>query len=212
MASSPSRQGRHNQHNRQPSRDDFVTRMHTDALNTPTTLGGTIDISNVQIQGDSSSSESDFQRSRLSKAPSKVQPTHARSRSNPFPVLLDGTKKRPEGSTGQPRLQPDLDWGDDGRNMAGPSVAKHRQGGPSASRDFATGNCMTCSSLVRWPKDLTVFKCTICATINDLNPPGSEHSQGTFLGLRKDHKSQSASASHPGTIYGINIHTLQSKR
>lgn len=29
---------------------------------------------------------------------------------------------------------------------------------------------MTCGSLVRWPRELQVFRCVICATINDLQP------------------------------------------
>lgn len=35
-------------------------------------------------------------------------------------------------------------------------------------KDFASGNCMTCGALSRWPKGLKVFKCTLCVTINDL--------------------------------------------
>ncbi|ROV95163.1 hypothetical protein VSDG_05798 [Cytospora chrysosperma] len=39
---------------------------------------------------------------------------------------------------------------------------------PAGDKDFASGNCMTCGALSRWPKGLKVFKCTLCMTINDL--------------------------------------------
>ncbi len=54
---------------------------------------------------------------------------------------------------------------------AGPRQAlqsKHAE--TNTAKDFATGSCMTCGSLVRWPRELRVFKCTICLTINDLGP------------------------------------------
>jgi E3 ubiquitin-protein ligase HECTD2 len=51
-----------------------------------------------------------------------------------------------------------------------PSMRGHRNGSSIGSRDFATGRCMTCGSLVRWPRELQMFRCTICMTINDLQP------------------------------------------
>lgn len=48
---------------------------------------------------------------------------------------------------------------------AGPSKVNGR---PTANKDFASGNCMTCGAMSRWPKGLKVFKCTLCMTINDL--------------------------------------------
>ncbi|KAH0544830.1 hypothetical protein FGG08_001059 [Glutinoglossum americanum] len=50
---------------------------------------------------------------------------------------------------------------------------KHDQGKARQSGseiDLVAGNCMTCDSLVRWPRELNVFRCTICLTINDLKP------------------------------------------
>lgn len=75
--------------------------------------------------------------------------------------------------------------------MAGPSVAnpKHKRH-QAGSKDFATGNCMTCGSLMRWPKDLKVFKCTICATINDLATSGRDSTNLGFGGKRRDGASQ----------------------
>ena len=39
-----------------------------------------------------------------------------------------------------------------------------------AGEEFVTGRCMTCASLMRWPREHTVFRCTICMTVNDLVP------------------------------------------
>lgn len=39
---------------------------------------------------------------------------------------------------------------------------------PMVDKDYMSGTCMTCGALSRWPKGLTVFKCTLCVTINDL--------------------------------------------
>lgn len=50
----------------------------------------------------------------------------------------------------------------------------HRHGSSPGSRDFNTGRCMTCGSLVRWPKDLQLFKCSICLTINSTSASSSQ--------------------------------------
>ena len=39
-----------------------------------------------------------------------------------------------------------------------------------AEKHLVTGRCITCDSLVRWPKHLNVFRCTVCLMINDLKP------------------------------------------
>ncbi|KAF8454519.1 hypothetical protein BGX38DRAFT_1267804 [Terfezia claveryi] len=41
---------------------------------------------------------------------------------------------------------------------------------PSSDVGLTTGQCMCCDSTVRWPKNLFVFRCMICRTINDLKP------------------------------------------
>ena len=45
-------------------------------------------------------------------------------------------------------------------------------GGPSqyGEKDLVTGKCLTCDSLVRWPRQLDVFRCTVCLMVNDLKP------------------------------------------
>lgn len=56
---------------------------------------------------------------------------------------------------------------------------------PMGDKDFASGNCMTCGALSRWPKGLKVFKCTLCVTINDLvDLKASIESQGNASGAR----------------------------
>ena len=144
-----------------PPQQDPVTRFHNNALLTPTSLVGRLDVPSSNAQAESSSSESDFQPSKRTGS----RPTHARPMSNPFPSLFSGKKKRRD-SAEQAALESRLD-GDDSA-MVGPSARRHKRGDPAGSKDFATGNCMTCASLVKWPKELKVFKCTICATINDI--------------------------------------------
>ena len=94
---------------------------------------------------------------------------HARSMSNPFPALFSGRKrknKRSDSTAGSRFPYLDSSDSDDAVDMASPRAA--------AAKDFVTGSCMTCGSTVRWPKVLDVFKCTICVTVNDLVPLGTQ--------------------------------------
>lgn len=76
-------------------------------------------------------------------------------------------------------------------NMESPNTANPKpKRNPVSSKDFVTGTCMTCGSLMRWPKELGVFRCTICATINDLEDPRGETPKLRFLGRRRDGSSQ----------------------
>ncbi|KAF4877363.1 putative E3 ubiquitin-protein ligase mug30 [Colletotrichum siamense] len=157
---------------RRPSAD-VISRIHSPSSLTapPGQLGRLPDyvlLDNSQLHAaDESSSESDFHPRRPRR------PTHSRSMSHPFPALFS-KKKRPEPTT----YETDSD-SDDAPVMTKPlgntQKNTHKRGGANGSRDggsrdFATGNCMTCGSLVRWPRDLRVFKCTVCLTINDLPP------------------------------------------
>ncbi|KAK1596178.1 HECT-domain-containing protein [Colletotrichum navitas] len=142
---------------------DLISRVHTPSLTAPPgQLGRLPDyaiLDSPHLQADSSSSESDFHPRRPRR------PTHSRSMSHPFPSLFSSKKKR----TG---AAPDTDSEDDAPVMTkSPGNTTHKRGGTNGgSRDFATGNCMTCGSLVRWPRELKVFKCTVCVTINDIHP------------------------------------------
>lgn len=119
-----------------------------------------------ELQVSSSSEDEELRPSRPSR------PRHGRSLSHPFPLLFANKKKKPARP---PSEDSDSDSADQQAQMTnGKSKPQqpqtHRHGQSSGSRDFATGHCMTCGSLVRWPRELHVFRCTICLTINDLQP------------------------------------------
>ncbi|KAL8830253.1 MAG: hypothetical protein Q9191_001534 [Dirinaria sp. TL-2023a] len=95
---------------------------------------------------------------------------HGRSISHPFPSIFgSGKKKLPRGEdevnvidaktlpTGSPGS-----YIDDHPGMGRPS------GGNIDDNDLISGRCATCDSQVRWPKDLDVFRCTVCLMVNDL--------------------------------------------
>ncbi|KAI6714371.1 hypothetical protein JHW43_003031, partial [Diplocarpon mali] len=107
--------------------------------------------------------------------------SHGRSMSHPFPSLFSSKKKRTGESgrmTGFESTDEDSNSSNAGRNI--PQNPAPKQKVPD--RDLMTGKCMTCDSMVRWPKELKVFRCTVCLTINDLKPvtleaarPGDGH-------------------------------------
>ncbi|KAF4635728.1 hypothetical protein G7Y89_g2375 [Cudoniella acicularis] len=104
-------------------------------------------------------------------------PSHGRSMSHPFPSLFLGKKKRHEdGAAGMEFESTDDD-------SASPPQRLQKAGSASKptkvlEKDLTTGKCMTCDSMVRWPKDLKVFRCTVCLTINDLKPIALEARRG----------------------------------
>lgn len=68
-------------------------------------------------------------------------------------------------------------------------------------RDLRTGKCMTCDSMVRWPKALAVFRCSVCVTINDLTPTnaGQDSRSDRYRHTRRESKpSQNSSPSKKG--------------
>lgn len=102
-------------------------------------------------------------------------PSHGRSMSHPFPSLFSGKKKR----HGESAAAPGFESTDD--DTIPPSAARDNMRAPKqkvSEKDLMTGKCMTCDSMVRWPKDLKVFRCTVCLTINDLVPISLEARRG----------------------------------
>ncbi|KAF4948733.1 hypothetical protein FGADI_9388 [Fusarium gaditjirri] len=203
------------------SNGDLISRIHNTALHTPTTLpalystnlpntsnGNRLELSFSNANADSSSDESDLHPSRPQSSKPR-RPQHTRSMSQPFPSLFSSRKKR-QNSVGAP--PPDLGFADDDSVMprqAPKTHARnpsHTRNGPVGSKDFTTGNCMTCGSLVRWPRELKVFKCTICTTVNDLEPLGPDHDGSKS---RRD-ASQDSSQSVPAR--GPHISIEQTKR
>jgi E3 ubiquitin-protein ligase HECTD2 len=94
--------------------------------------------------------------------------SHGRSMSHPFPSLFSAKKKR-QGETAGAGFESTDDDGSSfqaRRNVAQQPAGKQKV----PDKDLMTGKCMTCDSMVRWPKELKVFRCTVCLTINDLKP------------------------------------------
>lgn len=106
-------------------------------------------------------------------APESSRRVHSRSNSHPFPSLFGGGKKDNKAAARFDALE---STDDEITNYVGlpqagsPSKTTnhHRRGTPSG--DLITGKCMTCDSTVRWPRNLKVFRCSVCLTINDLEP------------------------------------------
>ncbi|PQE25581.1 hypothetical protein CJF30_00000291 [Rutstroemia sp. NJR-2017a BBW] len=91
--------------------------------------------------------------------------SHGRSMSHPFPSLFYGKRKgsgAASGEVGGDAIGDDSTSPD--KNMGGTKYPK------VPDKDLTTGKCMTCNSSVKWPKNLQVFKCTVCLTVNDLVP------------------------------------------
>jgi E3 ubiquitin-protein ligase HECTD2 len=88
--------------------------------------------------------------------------------SHPFPSLFSGKKKR----QGESAAVTGFESTDDDTS---PIAARNIIQNPNIKqkiqdRGLTTGKCMTCDSMVRWPKALKVFRCTVCLMINDLKP------------------------------------------
>jgi E3 ubiquitin-protein ligase HECTD2 len=105
--------------------------------------------------------------------PIRNAPAHSRSASHPFPSLF-GIGRRTERTHEDSGKQIGHDTSG---GIAEPSLLKHLPRSPSykesftvAEGEFVTGNCATCDSTVRWPRQLDVYRCTICQMVNDLRP------------------------------------------
>lgn len=94
--------------------------------------------------------------------------THGRSMSHPFPSLFPGKKKHFSDKAGGTGFESTDDESGSSQFVQNPPPISSIKQGKLPDRDLTTGNCMTCDSLVRWPKELSVFRCTVCLTINDL--------------------------------------------
>lgn len=120
------------------------------------------------------------------------QARHSRSFSQPFPSMLKSVDGPVAGHAGQ-AMAP-ADERRDGRTTFRQTDRSSKKAANTNTKDYATGNCMTCGGLVRWPANVFVFKCTTCATINDLDTTESREaaSNGRHAGgstQRNDTKS-----------------------
>ena len=122
-------------------------------------------LDNANIKADSSSSDEGIHPRR------PTRPQHSRSLSQPFPSLFTSGRKK----NNYPGPGPAGGYGNNADSEGESSMPKPKKQSmpghrPAASKDFVTGTCMACGSLVRWPRELQLFRCTICLTINDLEP------------------------------------------
>ena len=99
---------------------------------------------------------------------------HTRSLSNPFSGI--GIGKRRKSLSRHDFLDSDDDDDDDDvtfplpevSTSASPSASSPKKPLPPLPEELVTGRCMTCNSAIRWPKNLTVFRCSVCLMVNDL--------------------------------------------
>lgn len=118
----------------------------------------------------------------LTGASSPSRPNHGRSHSHPFPSIF-GTGKKAEKIS-------EIDCNDDALEALteSPSVstgfaskdhmAADRTALQNGEKELVTGKCITCDSLVRWPRHLDVFRCTVCLMVNDLKPGAGSSTEG----------------------------------
>lgn len=96
---------------------------------------------------------------------------HNRSMSNPLPKLF-GRKRSAQGLRDEGIDLP-LDNGlvpvleGTPSNPPGRIISGKKK---DDDREMKTRNCMCCDNKVRFPRELKVFRCTTCLTINDLEP------------------------------------------
>jgi E3 ubiquitin-protein ligase HECTD2 len=216
MKMAPWTRPRHGEQRPAAPGSDLITRIHNVALETPTTLPAAFDLSNVSSSVDARGSAAAYQSSSESETelppPSTTnsayrRPQHSRSMSHPFPSLF-GSKNRDIQDSIEPSAA-GIDRSQSAGTMPriGPLSRTHKRNvgdGPSSgSKDYATGNCMTCASLVRWPRGLKVFKCTICATINDIRVRDDEPRSTVPGSSRRGTQSQPSHSAQPDATKGM---------
>lgn len=133
--------------------------------------------------------------------------------STPFPSFFSVGKKKASDSVGETSPNWDSDDSDDelpgSIGHRGPKKGSPRRGGHQrdSSRDFTSGNCMTCGSHMRWPRELKTFRCTLCLTINDLIPrsvgDGAENSPRRIRGTLPNTSPSTDRPSAPSGTSGL---------
>ncbi|MCJ1433157.1 putative E3 ubiquitin-protein ligase [Xylographa pallens] len=104
-------------------------------------------------------------------SPTSVSPRHGRSISHPFPILFGGGKRK-NSKADIHTNGGDIDTGDEDLDYGKPMPPTPSQTAAAQDMDqlLVTGRCATCDALVRWPRHLEVYRCTVCLMINDLKP------------------------------------------
>ena len=92
---------------------------------------------------------------------------HARSFSHPFPSLFGGSKRTDKRTPVNTQGSAGVDSTDDETSFVH-RVSRVKRDNSLSDKEPVTGRCMTCYSTVRWPREVKVFRCMTCQTINDL--------------------------------------------
>lgn len=110
------------------------------------------------------------------------RPGHTRSFSNPFAGIgnrrKSPAKQQHHYGFGVSDSDDDDDVGDVTIPLPEVSGTSPRKPLPPVPDETATGRCMTCNSTVRWPRNLHVFRCTVCLCVNDLEPAREDSKHG----------------------------------
>ena len=139
-----------------------------------------IQSSELRGRKNSITAKSDLQAT-ISTGPSsgaspRHKPTrHGRSISHPFPSRPSSRNKletRARGDLAEVDME-DLEHDEGMESESGPlhnipQTFSHKGATQQMERDLVFGKCATCDSMVRWPRHLDVYRCSVCLMINDL--------------------------------------------
>lgn len=105
---------------------------------------------------------------------------HGRSISQPFPrygLVSDDVREKRARSRTRSNIKGDTEVRDGYPCDIAPGIlttdlmASTHKGSPHyGDIDLTKGKCATCDSLLRWPRQSDVFRCTVCLMVNDLKP------------------------------------------
>lgn len=112
-------------------------------------------------------------------------PNHGRSISHPFPSIFGKNQERRHDT-----LSNDTDGNSNDADHAMQFLKSSNTQQSDCNDDFVTGNCATCDSTVRWPRQLDVYRCTVCLMVNDLKPATTTSSTMQINSDQKTFKQQ----------------------
>lgn len=103
-------------------------------------------------------------------------PRHGRSHSHPFTSMFGPTKKIDSRHRNESNLAVSRSQHSPFALSSDATSGKVTNISPEASQltaqdmELISGKCATCGSAIKWPKHLSVFRCTICLMVNDIRP------------------------------------------
>ncbi|KAI4256761.1 MAG: hypothetical protein LQ352_001944 [Teloschistes flavicans] len=112
------------------------------------------------------------------RAPSQAR-RHSRSFSHPLDTALGHGKKANASSRDEPNVFA-KDVQDRSTPFSMPGSRVYESSNVSDGRlrpgakEMEIGHCATCGSTVKWPRNLSVFRCTVCLMVNDVRQSGAE--------------------------------------